>query len=735
MEPRHAMILLTSIVIDPRLQAREKMDSEAIDDYAEAMERGDKFPSVVVFQAVADRKAGRETYTLADGNHRVLGAIKAEGITEIQAEIHEGGWDDAYAFATAANANNSVRRTNRDKRKAVLMMLEHPTYREWAGRKIARHCRVAESFVRKVRKELENASGESTQVRTVRTSEDPSPENTGSAASDAKTSKPSPGTSHTSEDEETEVETVSTLTWDEVVAQVAKQRRARLDLLARIQAERIGQTAHAWILAGGMERVRAALKVAASGELSLIGASWTPGRLNGLLRSRGETVWQDEELGCWATRAPDGLHNLEYGWTEDGKAWWRWGVSGQMEFKSLAVLVDLFWPPAGPPKEAAPPAPGAEPEPEEDDCPWEPGDWAMTLVALESTDGPPARRGASDIVQIAAVGQRIRVKLNDAGSCTRLPLDTEALAPPTGLDAHAMWKLQCEADRRERLMGAAKGDEDDDDAQTDFEDFHAAATGSDNDGDSRPEPEPFQPGDRVKLLVHWTKYPPGTMGKVECKEGSKWSVLINGKGHRSDFWPHELELVEHAIPVDPFTVAEEAAELETRAEPDPGLAKSADHLGSAEEEETLADEALGDEPAWHREIPPPAGTVAPSDRLFVGDRVKLLVDIPPRRDGPPIEAGTTGEVKEIVVKRGTVLVRWDDGVQEEHTPSVLEVLRDDPHAAIREVHSAGVAMLEEQARMAADLGYPQEAAWYRCSAELLQGRMGKLKGAQSRRAG
>lgn len=70
---------ISDIRLDPSTQVRLKTDNEVVTDYAEAMERGDQFPPVVVFfdgevywladlspeeRAVVDVYEGRESYDL-----------------------------------------------------------------------------------------------------------------------------------------------------------------------------------------------------------------------------------------------------------------------------------------------------------------------------------------------------------------------------------------------------------------------------------------------------------------------------------------------------------------------------------------------------------------------------------------------------------------------------------------------------------------------------------------------
>lgn len=136
---------LSHIRRDGGTQARAEMNQSAIEDYAQAMEAGGKFPPVVLFQ-------DQDTYWLGDGFHRVAAAIKA-GKKGIQADIRQGGQRQARLFALGANSTHGVRRTNADKRLAVSILLDDPEWSQWSNRKIADAVGVSDPFVMKMREE------------------------------------------------------------------------------------------------------------------------------------------------------------------------------------------------------------------------------------------------------------------------------------------------------------------------------------------------------------------------------------------------------------------------------------------------------------------------------------------------------------------------------------------------------------------------------------------------------
>ena len=102
------------------LQIRCAMNEDTIAEYAEAMKDGAMFPPIIVFEEVKKGKGGKpkSCFYLADGYHRVA-AKKELGETEIEAEVREGGFNEALRFALRANVSHGLRRTNADKRHAL----------------------------------------------------------------------------------------------------------------------------------------------------------------------------------------------------------------------------------------------------------------------------------------------------------------------------------------------------------------------------------------------------------------------------------------------------------------------------------------------------------------------------------------------------------------------------------------------------------------------------------------
>jgi hypothetical protein len=83
--------------------------------------------------------------------------------------VHEGTWRDAVLYSVSANATHGKRRTNEDKRRAVLTLLNDPHWERWSDRQIAKHCDVDGKTVAALRPKPAPASEEIPQIEQPRT--------------------------------------------------------------------------------------------------------------------------------------------------------------------------------------------------------------------------------------------------------------------------------------------------------------------------------------------------------------------------------------------------------------------------------------------------------------------------------------------------------------------------------------------------------------------------------------
>lgn len=148
------MMPLEEISIYGGTQARASTNDDAIDSYVESIEGGQSFPPIEVYFDGAK-------YWLADGFHRLL-AYKRAGQSTVQSKIYKGSRKDALLHALGANSQNSLYRSNADKRNAVEIALEE--FPEETNAFIAKICSVSSTMVSNARKRLEELNREEEEV-------------------------------------------------------------------------------------------------------------------------------------------------------------------------------------------------------------------------------------------------------------------------------------------------------------------------------------------------------------------------------------------------------------------------------------------------------------------------------------------------------------------------------------------------------------------------------------------
>jgi len=146
-KPERAEIEIDLIRFEDGTYPRDHIDENAVHEYSEAMKKKVRFPEIEVY------RSGGGTFWLSDGRHR-LEAGKMAGMTRVWALVYEGGQRDAILHSLDANLGHGVRRTNADKRKAVMIVLQDPEWRDWNDSKIARRCHVSPPSVKDVKDEL-----------------------------------------------------------------------------------------------------------------------------------------------------------------------------------------------------------------------------------------------------------------------------------------------------------------------------------------------------------------------------------------------------------------------------------------------------------------------------------------------------------------------------------------------------------------------------------------------------
>lgn len=140
------LIDIADITIDAELQVRAEMSQAHIDSLAEDYANGEELPPVVCFDDDG-------IIRLAGGFHRVT-ACEQAGLTAILADIREGTKEDAIEYAASSNDTHGLRRSNADKRRAVIMLLSNPKWAKESDREIGRICKVDHKTVGKIRSEV-----------------------------------------------------------------------------------------------------------------------------------------------------------------------------------------------------------------------------------------------------------------------------------------------------------------------------------------------------------------------------------------------------------------------------------------------------------------------------------------------------------------------------------------------------------------------------------------------------
>ena len=144
-------IEIGKITVDVEIVERsDGLDSEIVQTYADRMEAGDVFPPI---ELVGDG----DVFWLVDGQHRLEAAKQVNG-EQISANITKGDRRAALLMSFPTNAEHGIRRTNEDKQRKVLIMLEDEEWKEWSSRKIASQCKVSHTFVNKLRNHTGNVA-------------------------------------------------------------------------------------------------------------------------------------------------------------------------------------------------------------------------------------------------------------------------------------------------------------------------------------------------------------------------------------------------------------------------------------------------------------------------------------------------------------------------------------------------------------------------------------------------
>jgi len=144
-EPRKIMIInINTINIASSYQAREEIDQDMVETFAENMLHGDKFPPILIYVVNGEK-------LIADGFHRYF-AHKKNNKTSIEVDERTADMDTYILKCTSANNKHGKRPTHKDKIRSLERILKIDEVSTlWLDKDIARHLDVSTSFVYKHR--------------------------------------------------------------------------------------------------------------------------------------------------------------------------------------------------------------------------------------------------------------------------------------------------------------------------------------------------------------------------------------------------------------------------------------------------------------------------------------------------------------------------------------------------------------------------------------------------------
>jgi chromosome segregation ATPase len=154
------MVDLELIDIENSIPGRAAYNQQALKEYTTKWKGGSNPPPVVLY--TEDEK----TFWVADGFHRIKSLKEANvEVNKIQAIVNRGGNREALLHALGANAEQGVRKTKKDKRHAVEIMLTDPEWVKWSNTVIARKVGVEETLVRSRRKAIFGLTDDTSEER------------------------------------------------------------------------------------------------------------------------------------------------------------------------------------------------------------------------------------------------------------------------------------------------------------------------------------------------------------------------------------------------------------------------------------------------------------------------------------------------------------------------------------------------------------------------------------------
>jgi hypothetical protein len=135
---------IDDLVLDERLNLRDRLDDFTVERYADAWER---LPPVTVYEVEGQ-------LLLADGFHRHAAAVMLNRRT-IPAEVRKGTMADALDFVSTINLFHGLPLSRAERRRAVEVKLR--LHADWSDRRLAEAMGVGRELIAKVRRQLVDA--------------------------------------------------------------------------------------------------------------------------------------------------------------------------------------------------------------------------------------------------------------------------------------------------------------------------------------------------------------------------------------------------------------------------------------------------------------------------------------------------------------------------------------------------------------------------------------------------
>lgn len=174
------LLKLEHVPLEPTLQMRCGINHEHIDQMVEVLLAGktiDGPPPVCYFD-------GSRNWPAGEGSHRWMAIDKANKQNssiqrKMEWEVRRGSYRDAFVAALGANATHGLKRSNEDKRKAVMTAMADKDLSKMSDGAIADLCHVSQHFVSTLRRSNKPSQIESEMNSTnVRVSRDGRSRNT-----------------------------------------------------------------------------------------------------------------------------------------------------------------------------------------------------------------------------------------------------------------------------------------------------------------------------------------------------------------------------------------------------------------------------------------------------------------------------------------------------------------------------------------------------------------------------